>query len=143
MNTIGFIDGIWCLFLLQIAIQDWKKRSIPKKCILGIFLCGMFRGFLLGKTGIIEGIAGIGIAFLLFFLILCIAPGSFGGGDIKLSMGNGWYLGVEQWVESFVIGVFLAALWILYERSYQKRGEEREIAFGPFLCLGAFFTKIL
>lgn len=97
----------------------------------------------MGKEEIVEGIAGMGIAFLFFFLILCVAPGSFGGGDVKLSVANGCYLGLECWIESFVIAVFSAAFWILYQRIYKKKGEEKEIAFGPFLCLGAFLAKIV
>ena len=95
------------------------------------------------KAAIVEGIAGMGIAFLLFFLILWIAPGSFGGGDIKLSVANGCYLGLECWIESFIIAVFVAAFWILYGRICKKKREEKEIAFGPFLCLGAFLAKIM
>ena len=103
---------------------------------------GSMSGFM-GKEEIVEGIAGMGIAFLFFFLILCVAPGSFGGGDVKLSVANGCYLGLECWIESFVIAVFSAAFWILYQRIYKKKGEEKEIAFGPFLCLGAFLAKIV
>ena len=97
----------------------------------------------MGKVAIAEGIAGMCIAFLFFFLILCIVPGSFGGGDVKLSVANGCYLGLKGWIESFVVAVFLAAFWILYRKICKKKGEEKEIAFGPFLCLGAFFAKMM
>ena len=88
--------------------------------------------------------AGMGVSLLLFFVILFCAPGAFGGGDIKLSAGNGLYLGMENWLRSFAVAVFASGIFILYQVFFgEKKKKKQEIAFGPFLCVGAIVIKTL
>ena len=76
------------------------------------------------------------------FLILFFAPGSFGGGDVKLSLALGYYLGAEKWFYSFAIAIFLAGMVIVGKYISGKINKKEEIAFGPYLCLGAVLVKI-
>lgn len=94
----------------------------------------------LGKEEIVLRLAGMGSGVVLFFLILMIVPGAFGGGDIKLSAANGLYLGLVPWLRSFAIAVMAAAIYILYMACRQQKIRGEEIAFGPFLCVGAVLS---
>lgn len=82
-------------------------------------------------------LSGIAVSTMIFFCILLLAPGSFGGGDVKLSGVIGFYLGAELWMKSFVIAVMSAGVYVIYRVLWKKEGRKAEIAFGPFLCLGA------
>ena len=85
---------------------DIKNKTINRKWIYALFFCGFWKGVTL------EQFMGAGVAGIVFFLILFFAPGSFGGGDVKLSLALGYYLGAEKWFYSFAIAVFLAGMVI-------------------------------
>lgn len=99
-------------------------------------MCGLCKGFAL------KWFVGAMTAGIVFFLILILVPASFGGGDVKLSVALGYYLGAEKWFYSFVTAIFLAGIVIVGKYILGKIGKEEEIAFGPCLCLGAVAMKV-
>lgn len=139
-RRIVFIDWIWIGMLCTISYIDWKEKRIPNKWIWGIAACAGIQMCFLGKEEIVLRLAGMGSGIMLFFLILMIVPGAFGGGDIKLSAANGLYLGLVPWLRSFAIAVMAAAIYILYMACRQQKIRGEEIAFGPFLCVGAVLS---
>lgn len=122
--------------MINISIGDIKNKTINRKWIYALFFCGFWKGVTL------ERFMGVGVAGIVFFLILFFAPGSFGGGDVKLSLALGYYLGAEKWFYSFAIAVFLAGMVIVGKYISGKINKKEEIAFGPYLCLGAVLVKI-
>ena len=120
----------------MISIQDMKYRKIENKWIFALLVCDFCKGF------VWEGFAGAMTAGIIFFLILILAPASFGGGDVKLSIATGYYLGAERWFYSFATAIFLAGTVIVGKYILGKTGKEEEIAFGPYLCLGAVVMKV-
>lgn len=122
--------------LFIISIQDIKYKKIENKWILILLICDVCKGFAL------EWFAGALTAGIVFFLILFFAPASFGGGDVKLSVAVGYYLGAEKWFYSFAVAVFLAGAVIVGKYIFGKINREEEIAFGPYLCLGAVAVKV-
>jgi prepilin signal peptidase PulO-like enzyme (type II secretory pathway) len=84
---------------------------------------------------------GLAVGGFLFFFA-AIFPGGLGMGDAKLAFLLGLALGSRTASAMMValIGLFLAALWILATQGVAAR--KRAIPFGPFLALGgilAFF----
>ena len=102
-----------------------------------------YGGLFLERREMLDRIGGLGISLLVFFIILFAAPGSFGGGDVKLSAANGLYLGARLWIRSFVAAVLLAGIFIVACTLFKRERWKEEIAFGPYLCLGAAFAKWL
>lgn len=143
MDGKSVIDAVWILVLIIIAWKDGHEKRIPDILTIAIGLCAFFRLLFLTKEEVLLCFAGMGISLLLFFVILFCAPGAFGGGDIKLSVGNGLYLGMENWLRSFAVAVFAAGIFILYQVISGKETKRQEIAFGPFLCVGAIVIKTL
>ena len=139
-TEIVFIDCIWIGLLCTISYADWKEKRIPNKLLLGVAVCAAVQMFFLGKEEIMLRFAGMGSSVFVFFLILIAAPGAFGGGDVKLSAVNGLYLGVVPWMRSFGIAVITATIYIVYKMCRMQKMRGEEIAFGPFLCIGAIVS---
>lgn len=122
--------------LFIISIQDIRYKKIENKWILILLICDLFKGFT------IEWFAGALLAGMIFFIILVFAPSSFGGGDVKLSVVAGYYLGAEKWFYSFAIAVFLSGMVVLGKYILRKIDKKEEISFGPYLCLGIAVMKV-
>ena len=122
--------------LFIISIQDIKYKKIENKWIFMLLICDMCKG------AAAEWLAGAFVAGLVFFLILLFAPASFGGGDVKLSVAVGYYLGAKRWFYSFAIAVFWTGTIIIGKYILGKINRKEEIAFGPYLCLGAVAVKV-
>lgn len=137
------LDAVWAGLLLSITYSDAKKKRIPDCLVAGVFVCGIFAMMFLERQEMLNRIGGLGISLLIFFIILFAAPGSFGGGDVKLSAANGLYLGAGLWLRSFMAAVLLAAIFIVASKLLRRERWKEEIAFGPFLCLGAALAKWL
>lgn len=129
-------DVIWLVALFVISAQDIRKKRIEDKWIFVLLLCDVWKGVAA------EWVLGAVASGLVFFLILFFAPGSFGGGDVKLSVVVGYYLGAEKWFYSFAIAVFSAGMVIVGKTVLGKIKKKEEIAFGPYLCLGAAAVKV-
>lgn len=128
---------VWTVLLIVIAIGDIQKRKIPDYLVIVGLVCGCLNAVYCEVPDVLHRLSGMAVSTMIFFVILFLAPGSFGGGDVKLSGVIGFYLGVELWMKSFVIAVMSAGVYVVYRIVWKKDGRKAEIAFGPFLCLGA------
>jgi leader peptidase (prepilin peptidase)/N-methyltransferase len=61
-----------------------------------------------------------------------------GGGDVKLMLGVGAFVGVERVLVSIFIASFLASIVGLILILFKKKSKEMYIPFGPFLSLASF-----
>lgn len=134
------INVVWKLLLLLVAITDIKKKKIPDYLVISGLFCGVFKMIFVGNPSFIWCLGGMIVSTAVFFAILLLAPGSFGGGDIKISGVIGFYLGPALWIESFAIAILTAGVFVLAMFATKKRNRKKEIAFGPFLCLGAMIA---
>ena len=87
------------------------------------------------------------IAFLFFFLIYYFSKGkAMGLGDAKLAFLIGLFLGpwaLTAFISAFTIGAAFGIILIALGKicpDYRKLGMKSQIAFGPFLVLGAFIA---
>ena len=70
------------------------------------------------------------------FGIAVLAPGSFGGGDVKLMCAAGALLGWRHILWSAAAGIFAAGVYVLYLLIIKNTGRKAEFPLGPFLCFG-------
>ena len=73
---------------------------------------------------------------LPLFVICLIRPGAFGGGDVKLMAGCGFFLGAEAVWLSFLFAVFAAGGRVLFLLFTGRAGRKTRFPLGPFLCAG-------
>lgn len=91
------IGIIYCIPIIcgSIAVYtDRKEKKIRNKVTYPLILSGIiFQTVLNGQSGFKSSMMGI----LICFILLSVLPGTkFSGGDIKLSMGYGAYLGTNS-----------------------------------------------
>lgn len=74
--------------------------------------------------------------FPALLLLALIVPGGFGGGDIKLMFGAGFFLGAKLTVVAAFIGILLGGGFGALLLAQKKANRKSQFAFGPFLCIG-------
>ena len=93
------LPAVFILVMLTAAMYDVRTRRIPNRLTVGAMLAGLALGAFSGWGGIVASVEGIGLAFVISVPLLLL--GGLGGGDAKLLMAAGAFLGP---------GRFLAAL---------------------------------
>lgn len=66
----------------------------------------------------------------------CACAYAFGGGDIKLMAGAGFFLGARLTVVAAFLGILLGGGFGALLLAAKKADRKTRFAFGPFLCIG-------
>lgn len=132
MDTL-FIGG-----LLAAGVCDFRRRKIPDAVTGFLFLIGVAALIRMPEPSIEMRLAGALLSGLPLFVAALCRPGTIGGGDIKLMAAGGFFLGLSAAWDSFVVGMALAGGYCLGLILFRK-GKGRQIALGPFLCMGLLF----
>lgn len=83
----------------------------------------------------LEVLGGV-IVSLPMLLLALVVPGGFGGGDIKLMFGAGFFLGARLTVVAAFLGILLGGGFGALLLAAKKADRKTRFAFGPFLCIG-------
>jgi leader peptidase (prepilin peptidase)/N-methyltransferase len=143
------IFSFFTVTLISVSVEDYFHKLIPiiaPPLLFGVGLLFSFLNPFLGKSyffkffnSVLGALAGGGILFLIGML------GEFfykkevmGGGDVKLMLGVGAFVGVERVLVSIFIASFLASIVGLILILFKKKSKEMYIPFGPFLSLASF-----
>ncbi len=130
------ISCLFLFFLTLIAECDIRTMRIPDRLVIvcgaaGLLSVPFFPEISLADRGL--GMAGVSI---LLLCITLLAPGSFGGGDIKLMAASGLFLGWEGNLRAFSLAVFTAGAFCLWMLLWGKLERKARISFAPFICAG-------
>lgn len=87
-----------------------------------------------------EHMAGMLCVSLPMYLLICLIPGAFGGGDVKLAAGMGVFLGMRKCLLAFLLGTVAAGVYGMTLLLSGKKDRKDNFAFGPFFCGSAFFV---
>ena len=103
---------IWGLVIVAgiiATITDLRNMTIPNWLTLPLFMAGlMYGGITEGSAGIIESLQGAAVAGGVFMMAYIMIGG--GGGDVKLMMALGTWLGFERGVV-LMLGVTIAGFF--------------------------------
>lgn len=139
MDRAGILV-LFDLLLLMIGIKDWRERKIQNRASIMILMLSVAGAAVMPEITLKERILGMLAVSIPMAGLGILIPGSFGGGDAKLSLACGAFLGIEGVVRGTVSAVFLAGIysvWLLFRQSKRGDGSRRmQFAFGPFLCVG-------
>jgi prepilin signal peptidase PulO-like enzyme (type II secretory pathway) len=138
----ALLGAVFCPLLLLLAVIDARHKLLPNELVLGgtlvvaLIVAATSPGDFLGHLAIGAAVGGF------LFLFAAIFPAGLGMGDAKLAFLLGLALGsrTASAMTVALLGLFLAALWILATQGSSAR--KQAIPFGPFLALGgvlAFF----
>lgn len=139
-ESVGIVLVIsFCIVLMFMATEDRKQKRIKDKYPWMIFLMSCLAAVVMDEISVGNRLMGMLAVSVPMLCIGGAVPGSFGGGDIKLSFACGAFLGSIRVVNGAVTAICLAGVYslVLLIKQQKKSGRERiEFAFGPFLCTG-------
>jgi prepilin peptidase CpaA len=92
------------MIMLTGAWLDIRTRRIPNWLTLSAVVAALGLRVLVGGSALLDGVLGLGLAFAL--LLPLFAMGGLGGGDAKLLMAAGAFLGPK----GFVVALLATAL---------------------------------
>jgi leader peptidase (prepilin peptidase)/N-methyltransferase len=137
---------ILCLLLIMIFFIDLQHRIIPDVVTLPGIAFGFLLSFFVKSPSVANSLIGIFVGGVLFYLAavlgeLLFKKESMGGGDIKLAMMLGAFLGWQRiflvFLLSAVLGAMAGGIALLFSKEVK---ETRMIPFGPFLALGSILA---
>ena len=130
------------ILLLYIALEDASYYTIPDSMLEKLLLIGLW-GSLLFPVSAAERVAGFCIMGAFLLCIDLISPGSFGGGDIKLSAIAGGLLGLKWAMFALCAGFLSSGIYCSVMLVFKKKSRKDKIAFGPFICFWFIFCILL
>ena len=122
--------------LTVVALMDMDTLEIYDRFPVLLFVCGIAAHILIPSLGIKSRLIGCVIVSVPMLLLALIVPGGFGGGDIKLMFGAGFFLGAKLTVVAAFIGILLGGGFGALLLAQKKANRKSQLAFGPFLCIG-------
>lgn len=116
------------LFMLSLgALFDYRTDKIPN----WMPFFGGLLGFIIiwqqnGRQGIEQGLLGV----FIIFIILCPLwfLGGIGGGDVKLMMAAGCYMGDQSW-KLLIVSAICSACYSLFLMIVRKNFKKRMVLF--------------
>jgi leader peptidase (prepilin peptidase)/N-methyltransferase len=133
---------VFASFMVVITFIDYDHQLILDKVLIWFALAGVLIRYYLGSPLPLDmGLASL-VGGGLLFAIALLSRGGMGGGDVKFSFVLGLWLG---WPDillalflSFIIGGLAGVILLVTG----LRGRKDMIPFGPFICMGAFFSLL-
>lgn len=147
-NNLSLVEFIFLLVnfsvLLVIFFYDLKHLEIPFRLVVfGAMFSLIFRSLVLGSLNIenlfTEVLTWLGI-FIFFYLIIFLSRGGMGGGDLKLAVYLGIFLGFPTVLYALYYSFILGGIFAFFLLLLQKKGLKAKIPFGPFLVIGSLIA---
>jgi leader peptidase (prepilin peptidase)/N-methyltransferase len=138
-----------CLLLVAVFFIDLKHRIIPDSVTLPGVALGLFFSLFVESPSVVNSLIGILVGGVLFYLSailgeLIFKKESLGGGDIKLAMMLGAFLGWQKVLLVFFLSALLGTAFGVGAMLFSKDVREtRMIPFGPFLASGSILAVFL
>jgi len=115
MNTA---DSVWLLttlifvaLMVAAAVMDWRTRRITNRLnLLGLAAGLVLRGFA-GGDPLVEGLLGAGLALLITMPLFAL--GGIGGGDAKLCMAVGAFMGPSGLMTALLVSALAGGVLAL------------------------------
>ncbi len=143
--------GVMLTFMIicaVIALIDIQKQKIYNEAVAALLVPAIVSFFVFPEVSPASRVLGaVSVSGIMLFVCL-IKPGAFGGGDIKLMVSVGLFLGHERTLTAAVLAVFAGGLWgtvMLLTAAFrgQKGVGKVTIPFGPALCVGTMLSMLL
>jgi prepilin peptidase CpaA len=114
----GLSEAVLVLTMGAAAFLDLRTRRIPNWLTLGGLAAGLVLRAMTGVHPLLDGLAGAGLGFGLG--VVCMALGALGGGDGKLLMAAGAFLGFKPFIGALLLIGVLGGLLGIAEAVRQR-----------------------
>jgi len=122
--------------LIYAAYSDVKTRIIPDRVHIFIILVSFIANF-----NLISSLKGLFFLPIPFIIAILINYNCLGGGDIKLIVAIGFFLGFKKGILALIIGQSIAVLAAFYLKKYKRKGYTMPMAL--FLAIGSFISLLI
>lgn len=143
--SVGFLIAVG----LRLMLIDIDTHLLPSSIVYratALALPFLFVAALNDPTGSIGGmLIGALIMLCVMKILEVLSRGDLGGGDVKVSVFLGLYLGwfsMESVVTAVVTAFASAGLFAVLLLALRRAGRRTHIAFGPFLIAGTLFAVL-
>jgi len=137
-NYIILLSGlIFTSYIIVLSMIDIDYRILPDKLTLSAFMIGLVLSFFRTDIDMLTAIAGALAGGGLLFVVALISKGGLGGGDIKLLLMFGTFLGPLSALASVFLGAIFGLVANIPGLVSGNVGRKTKIPFGPFLGLAA------
>jgi leader peptidase (prepilin peptidase)/N-methyltransferase len=131
-----------------LVVIDFEHHRLPNRLVLVAAVGAAGFGVLAAAvrdewSALLHGVEGAGAVLVVLFLLMFLAPRSFGYGDVKFGGLLGGYLGWFGWLHVYYgifAGFLLGALVGLALMATRRASLKTAMAFGPMLVLGALIV---
>lgn len=132
------LDILALALLCLVAIKDIKTCEIPDRYViaLGALSLVVVAARYMSELSITVNMVGM---LLVLPLMLIGLEGKLGGGDYKLLLVLGLYLGVYRFILMSICGALFALIPGIVAMKRQN-SRKVKLALGPYIALGFFFT---
>lgn len=141
--------------LIVVLVYDLRWGIIPDKIIIPSAILALLANFFLFllntkyeilntsiKNYAFDLLTAFGIGLFFLLLILITRGRGMGGGDLKLSVFIGLFLGFPLGFIAILLGFLTGALGSVMLLLLGKKGFKETVPFGPFLALGAYISLL-
>lgn len=136
-GVYGFLLCTLFVALINVTFIDFKYMEIPDSYNLLIVILGLINILLLRIYPMF--VTGV-LCFVIFFILSMITGGAVGGGDIKLSLGIGFFFTISMMGSFFMYTFGIGAVIALVLMITKIKSRQDKIPFGPFIALGTIIT---
>ncbi len=125
---------LFLCFAVCASLVDYKKMIVPDSMVVVLFIIAVINTVFFNRD--IASIYGMLFMFIVFFLIIFIFPGGFGGGDLKYSAVLGLFSGLQHSILILEVALVSGSIFGIIFVILKKSGLKVKIPFSPFLTLG-------
>jgi leader peptidase (prepilin peptidase)/N-methyltransferase len=151
LSPEAFVFAAFFWVLVVLTVIDLEHRLLPNRIVYPAFVVGWI-GLTTGalSEGRPEALIGAALGALIFggffLLIALVYPAGMGGGDVKLALVLGSFLGYEGGVGVTLAGMFLSFLLGgvvgVTITVVKGGGRKSQVPFGPFLAAGTIIAVL-
>jgi leader peptidase (prepilin peptidase) / N-methyltransferase len=143
-------------FLLVITIIDLEHRLVLNKVLLVAVPTALVSSALWSEelrspiwdlgirelSLVTDAMAAGLVGFALLLLLAVLSRGGMGGGDVKLAVAIGLWVGLRQLPMTLLVGVILGGIAAIFLILFRGSGRKSAMPFAPFLCGGTLIGLI-
>mgnify|MGYP001086792426 CR=1 FL=1 len=126
--TARLLNLAFIILLLVSSIYDVKYKKIPNCFVITLTIAVVFTKNI-SLTGVMAATA------IITVMLLQYKSGKIGGGDIKLVLPMGMYLGGMKLIISVSAALFSAIVYMMILK-------KRSVPLAPFYCIGTIISLI-
>lgn len=132
--------GVFCAFLLVMAVIDFRTGLLPDRGNLYLAGLGLVTAGLMGELQ--DALLGAALGAALLFALRTLSRGGIGLGDVKYAAAFGIWLGWQGTLLALVLAFALGACLALVLLGAGRLRKSDRLAFGPFLSAGAYLSYV-